>query len=416
MNRLTSAPLRDFEAIRDAAGERDRSFGHAVYPPGCERLEGRVIFRAHPDSRGLTVLVDATIYNGPVEAVRAFFGEGYRHFATPEEAYAFCSGPLLQAFDASQTLEPRLPLVDSQALARALTAIAKGQDDALGRVAEVIAAELGRVQPARPASLALLGPSGSGINEVVATLPSALADQGVSGYELFAIDCGDIATEAQATSLLGVSPGFVGYRQSTPLIDAMRRSQPIVVLRDVERASPSLLSRQFVRLLESRRLLAPDGLMVECQGAIVVCTSSEDYDELDSRLCGVPRANRFAIDQACRAHLHDLGLPSQFVEVLSAFAVFDAVEEDPKSAAAERAILALGAEFGIRIVAIDDALSAAVADLAARGSLSTGTFRHAARELLARAFMEASQKSVPQPAILKAGPPPAVVPHEPEGL
>ena len=147
---------------------------------------------------------------------------------------------------------PAEPLT-TLALAARLALVIHGQDPALERVASATVTQLRKRHPARPGSVALLGPTGAGKTATVEALPAALKSLGYDDAEVFRLDCGELTDSIQLTRLLGSPPGYSGHAATTPLLTALERPGCILLVDEVEKAHPDLLD-MLLGLLDAGRL------------------------------------------------------------------------------------------------------------------------------------------------------------------
>jgi hypothetical protein len=411
VDRLIAAPLRDFEIIWRAALERDRFLAHALYPPGCARSHGRVVFQTGRTTSGVTLSVDPAVYSGAVKEVLQLFAGGALNFSTPQALHDFCHGPLAAAFAASASaVAADARLLDAAKLAARLAHTAGSPPSSLARLSEIVARELARTKPTRPVSIAVLADSHQLGAAVVAALPDALAEQGRGGFEVTEFDCRALASETSATSIVGVSPGLVGYDPNPPLVRALRRQWPLLVFCDLEHAHQAVVERVLVPLFGRGRVVAPNGDTVDAVAAIVAVTTTVDYEQLLDQLDENVLCDRRRLESACRSHLIDHGLPAALVDELSGVVMLDQVADDSLLTLAEQEIRSLAGEYGLALVDVDASIAGAVVDVAERLG-GARALRHAARDLLATTFADARPTGASHPLLLAAGPPPALLPQ-----
>lgn len=296
----------------------------------------------------------------------------------------------------------------AEALAGRLARHVYGQEAALERVAAIVSAQLAKRAPAVPGSLMLLGPTGVGKTATIEALPRALSSLGVDEASVYRLDCAELSESIQLTRVLGVAPGYVGHTRSTAFLDALSRKGAIVLLDEIEKAHPRLLDA-LLALLDTGRLTAPTGRVVECPHAIIALTSNLAMDELADRLDEVQLHDRARVQRICRNHLVEAGLRQELVGRIGAFAVYVGLDEDARRGAAVSAIRALGREYGLRLRTIDRVVVAVVLDLAEESGTGARGLRHAARDLLAECMADASVGAVTTWSIV-AGPPVVLVP------
>jgi ATP-dependent Clp protease ATP-binding subunit ClpA len=443
--RLVRASLGELESLVEQATTGGTGLERVEYPPGCVPVSGPIHFEL-VDREGLVVRVRPGRFETDDFALSMLFGRGVCAFGSVEHFHDLCRGALARAFglpelaperrsapspEPRQAAVPRAeqtpPTVEHEladtlvgtvrsagsrrrrlttaSLAGRLARTIHGQDAALERVAAVVAAQLAKRRPAVPASMVLLGPTGVGKTATVEALPEALAWLGSEAH-VHRIDCAELSDDIQLTRVLGVAPGYVGHTSSTELLDALARPGAIVLLDEIEKAHPDLLDA-LLALLDTGRLTAPSGTVVECPHAIVAMTSNLGVDDLSESLGETPLGDRPAVQRICRAHLVEAGLRAELVGRIGAFAVFGPLDDHARLGAARSAVEALAAEYALEVAEIDGVVLDVIVDLAAEAGAGARGLRHAARDLLAECMADVA--GARGRWSVAAGPPPALV-------
>jgi ATP-dependent Clp protease ATP-binding subunit ClpC len=149
-----------------------------------------------------------------------------------------------------------------------------GQDEAIAMTAKaVLRARSGLAHPERPlASLLYLGPTGVGKTELAKTLARALFHHVPDS--LIRIDMSEFSEPFQAAKLVGAPAGYVGFRETNKLTDAVRKRPHSVVLFDeIEKAHPDVLNL-LLQVLEDGMLTDATGRRVSFRNAYIVMTSN----------------------------------------------------------------------------------------------------------------------------------------------
>lgn len=444
MKRLIRASVEELQELFRTAENGAADIEQADYPPGCTPARGPLRFRPLQVG-GIKVEVE----RGELEAddfrLSALFYSGACVFANAEDFARFLRGPVATAFgapappietapveptpDEPVRLEPAPPvepaadpvpslvekrqrakrspaLPSPETLAKRLSRTVRGQEAAVSRIAGVVAAHRAKRHPARPESVLLIGPTGTGKTTAVEALPAALASRGRSDVHVFRVDCAELTDYYAVRRFLGCAPGLVGYTDEPPFFAALRKPGCIVLLDEFEKADPSA-RRAFLGLLDEGRLTAPDGASVSAPGAIVALTTNAGADDLLYALRDVPDHEPFR-QQVCRDHLLREGWEPELVGRLGAFAVFEPVSADTLHEIAADAIRALGREYGFDVETIEPVLVDVVLDLADAEDIGARALVYAARDLLAEAFARAARNDLAGTVSLAAGPPPEV--------
>ncbi|MDD5109725.1 MAG: ATP-dependent Clp protease ATP-binding subunit [Patescibacteria group bacterium] len=166
-----------------------------------------------------------------------------------------------------------------QRLEHILTRRVLGQTDAVRKVSEIIRrARTGIANARRPVgSFLFLGPSGVGKTE----LARVLADAIFGGADaLIRLDMSEFAEGFNISRLIGSPAGYVGYRETAQLTDAVRKHPHSVVLFDeIEKAHPQVLTL-LLQILEDGLLTDATGKTVNFRNAVIVMTSNFGTDQL----------------------------------------------------------------------------------------------------------------------------------------
>lgn len=160
-----------------------------------------------------------------------------------------------------------------------------GQTEALRDIAEVVSrARLGLHEPERPkAGLLFVGPSGTGKTETARILAEALFGRADA---LIKIDMSEFAEGHSISKLVGAPAGYVGYRDSNKLADAVKKRPHCVVLFDeFEKAHPDV-QNVLLQILEDGRVTDATGRPVSFRHAYVILTSNVGSDKLDRKSIG----------------------------------------------------------------------------------------------------------------------------------
>src|SRR5437879_6117453 len=96
-----------------------------------------------------------------------------------------------------------------------------GQSNALKKILPCLQMYQAGLSPAgRPAGVfLLLGTTGTGKTRTVEALAEVLHG---SSHKVLRVDCGEFQLEQEVAKLIGSPPGYIGHRETSPLLTAQR--------------------------------------------------------------------------------------------------------------------------------------------------------------------------------------------------
>lgn len=419
---------------------------NAMYPPSCQPPRGRLRLREHGRG-GIVLEVEQRTAPHDDFVLCVLFGSGSFIFGGAEDLARFLRGTIAPALGIEcEQLPPRIepePLDEQEppdeperegepaaehaqprprkrrrrtnrvqapradAIAEALARSVHGQSTALGQVARAVSTHLAKRGPARPESLLLVGPTGTGKTSTVEALPLVLEELAQPGAHVFRVDCGELVHASDLRRILGAPPSYVGYVEEPPLVAALRRPGCILLLDEIEKASEAIHD-VFLGLLDTGRLTAPDGETIDASRAVVVMTTNLGAEDLAFHLRDLPPGSREE-QRVCREHLLREQWPSELVGRIGTIAVFDELSEESVRGVAEDAIQSLAAEFAFTVADLPEVLVDVVRDLAGASDIGARAYVYAARDLLVDAFADAARDGLLGSVALDPGPPPRVV-------
>ena len=131
----------------------------------------------------------------------------------------------------------------------------------------------------RPAGIfLLLGPTGTGKTKTVEALAGILHG---SEKNVLRIDCGEFQMEHEVAKLIGSPPGYLGHRETAPLLNQQRLAAvasekcdlAIVLFDEIEKAAGSLV-RLLLGILDKAALRLGDNTSVNFEKTIIFLTSN----------------------------------------------------------------------------------------------------------------------------------------------
>lgn len=153
-----------------------------------------------------------------------------------------------------------------------------GQDAAIDQVVAAIRrARAGISSQRRPiGSFIFLGPSGVGKTELARALAAELFED---ERALLKIDMSEFRESFNVSKLIGSPPGYVGYKESGQLTEAVRRKPYSVVLFDeIEKAHPEVFNL-LLQVMEDGELTDGAGKRINFRNTLIIMTSNVGLKE-----------------------------------------------------------------------------------------------------------------------------------------
>src|SRR5712671_7638000 len=189
-------------------------------------------------------------------------------------------------------LDPAQTGLEAQEFEARLRSKVVGQDDAIRQVVRVYQTfSLGMSIPGRPVGCFLfLGPTGTGKTRLVeAAAESAAGD----ARSLIKIDCGEFQHSHEIAKLIGSPPGYLGHRDTHPLITEESLSQyhtdnlklSFLLFDEIEKASDALW-QLLLGILDKATLTLGDNRKVDLSSTVIFLTSNLGGGEIAELMQG----------------------------------------------------------------------------------------------------------------------------------
>src|SRR6266478_8999628 len=155
-----------------------------------------------------------------------------------------------------------------------------GQQSAISGIASTVKTYQAGLAPAgRPAGVfLLLGPTGTGKTKTVEAIAELLhGDE----KKIVRIDCGEFQMEHETAKLVGAPPGYLGHRETTPLLTQQQLTEvtspqcdlALVLFDEIEKAAHSI-TKLLLGILDKGILHLGDNTIVDFEKSLIFFTSN----------------------------------------------------------------------------------------------------------------------------------------------
>jgi len=189
-------------------------------------------------------------------------------------------------------LDPTRQCAAAEAFERELRSRIVGQDRAIHQLARMYQVHLSGLSVSdRPvANLLLLGPTGPGKTRLVEAAAEALFGD---PRAMLKIDCAEFQHSHEIAKLIGSPPGYLGHRETHPLIQQEVLEQhysenvkvSLVLFDEIEKASDALW-QLLLGILDKGRLTLGDNRRVDFSSSLIFLTSNLGSQEMTKLMSG----------------------------------------------------------------------------------------------------------------------------------
>jgi ATP-dependent Clp protease ATP-binding subunit ClpA len=191
-----------------------------------------------------------------------------------------------------QQLDPSQRSRDTQLFEAELRAKIVGQEEAIAAMVDFYQVfRAGLNSPGRPvANLLLLGPTGSGKTHIVEVGAQILFGD---ARAVLKVDCAEFQHSHEISKLLGSPPGYLGHRETHPVITQERLTQyhmpdlklSFVLFDEIEKASDALW-QLLLGILDKATLTLGDNRRVDLSQCAIFMTSNLGGSEISELMTG----------------------------------------------------------------------------------------------------------------------------------
>jgi len=202
------------------------------------------------------------------------------------------------------SLDPTKTGREAESLEGSLHRLIVGQDDAIQQIVNIYQMHLtGMSAPGRPiGNFLFLGPTGSGKTRIVEATAECLLK---NPRAVIKIDCGEFQHSHEIAKLIGSPPGYLGHRETHPLLSQEVLSQyhtdqmkvSFVLFDEIEKASDALWNL-LLGILDKATLTLGDNRKVDFSRAMIFMTSNLGATEMSALMN--PKVGFCAPEQARR--------------------------------------------------------------------------------------------------------------------
>ena len=233
-----------------------------------------------------------------------------------------------------------------------------GQKQPVRVIANALSSHIAKTVPLRPLVFFAIGPTGVGKTRTTEVIPEMIAEleEKLSiGHIRF--DMNEFKENHRVSQILGSPPGYVGYSETSMLSDLVESNDiTVLVFDEIEKAHPDLL-QILMNAIDSGRLTAGSGIVVDLRKTIIMFTSNigvnegvvwtEENDE-DS--------NQFEINQHCRSLLIEHNIPIEIVGRVQEFLLYGNLTPENRAEILVQSMQEFMAEFELNVQFVDPEL------------------------------------------------------------
>jgi len=291
--------------------------------------------------------------------------------------------------------------LDIEGIYSGLTARIKGQDASMRELAEMTSIHLAQVNPRRPATVFMAGPTGTGktesANALLETVNALAKDQNLRPFHMVRINCNQYKEAHRVAQLLGSPNGYVGYGDPPVVAPIAHNPQAIVLCDEIEKAHSDVLDA-IMNAMDTGMIQVPSPINgkheIDCRQAIFIFTSNLP---ITGRSCCLGFSDIAEDDKSrdlseiCKKAIVNHGIKPEIAGRILTFLVFNKLTAHVMADIVALAIVDCAAAFGLTIRHIDAKIIQCILDRADT-DFGVRTYKQDIQKRLGKAFAVSARK------------------------
>ncbi len=239
----------------------------------------------------------------------------------------------------------------------------------------------------RPLVLMFAGPSGTGKTYTAETIQKSLENHDFGFLEL---DMNEYTSEMDSQKLLGSAPGYVGSDQESPIFDAAKKNDKLVILFDEIEKSHPIIFKNLMTLMDKGYLGNGRGERIDFRQSIIIFTTNLAMDILIEQKAQMVKANipinSPDFQKVAKETLHYNGIPTEICGRIACLLVYNPLSTDIVARITIEEIRKKGKDYGIQINNISQTILKEVATHVVNSPEGARPIRNQVESLLAKKF------------------------------
>lgn len=263
-----------------------------------------------------------------------------------------------------------------------------GQQDNLEVVVDKVVTWVNRPDTSkRPLVLMFAGTSGTGKTYTAKCIQQSLENE---GFDYLELRMNEYSSEMDSQKLLGSAPGYIGSDRESPIFEAARKNDKLVILFDeIEKAHP-VIFRNLMTLMDEGYLSNGRGEKVDFRQSILIFTTNLAMNILIQQKEQMKKA-KISIDspdfqKATKSILCDNGIPPEICGRIGCLLVYNTLGLNIVARIAIEEIRKLGREYELQINNISQSILKKIVDHVTNSNEGARPVREQVSSLLEKKF------------------------------